>query len=79
MATPQTEFSIDDYFRKRLMPVDSAIPLLAGIEMYGNSIPAGSVGGDRALVRQTKLCRMNLPLEQIGDHDVTECIPGFAW
>ena len=28
------------------MPVEGAIPQLAGIEMYGNSIPAGSVGGD---------------------------------
>jgi Stage II sporulation protein E (SpoIIE) len=28
------------------MPVEGAIPQLAGIEMYGNSIPAGTVGGD---------------------------------
>ena len=28
------------------MPVEGAIPQLAGIDMYGNSIPAGSVGGD---------------------------------
>jgi serine phosphatase RsbU (regulator of sigma subunit) len=28
------------------MPVEGAIPHLAGIDMYGNSIPAGSVGGD---------------------------------
>jgi serine phosphatase RsbU (regulator of sigma subunit) len=28
------------------MPVEGAIPHLAGIEMYGNSIPAGTVGGD---------------------------------
>jgi len=46
MPTPQAELNIDDYFRKRLMPVDSAIPQLDGIDMYGNSIPAGSVGGD---------------------------------
>lgn len=46
MATIEEELRIDDYFRKRLMPVDSAIPQLGGIEMYGNSIPAGSVGGD---------------------------------
>lgn len=38
--------SIDEYLRKRLMPVEGVIPQLAGIEMYGNSIPAGSVGGD---------------------------------
>jgi hypothetical protein len=45
MATP-VEAGIDEYFRKRLMPVEGVIPQLAGIEMYGNSIPAGSVGGD---------------------------------
>jgi len=28
------------------MPVEGAIPHLQGIEMYGNSIPAGKVGGD---------------------------------
>lgn len=38
--------SIDEYLRQRLMPVEGAIPHLAGIEMYGNSVPAGSVGGD---------------------------------
>ena len=38
--------TIDDYLRKRLMPVEGAIPQLPGIEMYGNSIPAGTVGGD---------------------------------
>jgi len=38
--------SIDEYLRKRLMPVEGAIPHLPGIEMYGNSIPAGTVGGD---------------------------------
>jgi serine phosphatase RsbU (regulator of sigma subunit) len=38
--------SIDEYLRKRLMPVEGAIPQVQGIEMYGNSIPAGTVGGD---------------------------------
>src|SRR5437764_14973169 len=38
--------SIDEYLRERLMPVEGAIPHLAGIDMYGNSIPAGTVGGD---------------------------------
>jgi hypothetical protein len=28
------------------MPVEGAIPQLAGIDTYGNSIPAGRVGGD---------------------------------
>ena len=28
------------------MPVEGTIPHLAGIDMFGNSIPAGSVGGD---------------------------------
>jgi serine phosphatase RsbU (regulator of sigma subunit) len=46
MATPQIEPSIDEYFRKRLMPVEGAIPQLDGIDMYGNSIPAETVGGD---------------------------------
>ena len=46
MARPYTEETIDDYLRKRLMPVEGAIPHLPGIEMYGNSIPAGTVGGD---------------------------------
>jgi serine phosphatase RsbU (regulator of sigma subunit) len=46
MANAPAEFSIDEYLRKRLMPVEGAIPQLAGIDMYGNSIPAGLVGGD---------------------------------
>ena len=46
MATPYTGANIDDYLRKRLMPVEGSIPHLPGIEMYGNSIPAGTVGGD---------------------------------
>ena len=46
MATPYSAPSIDEYLRKRLMPVEGAIPHVQGIEMYGNSIPAGTVGGD---------------------------------
>lgn len=46
MVTTQVGLSIDEYLRKRLMPVEGAIPQLDGIEMYGNSIPAGKVGGD---------------------------------
>src|SRR6478672_5881246 len=46
METPQIDPSIDEYLRKRLMPVEGAIPHLSGIEMYGDSIPAGTVGGD---------------------------------
>ena len=38
--------SIDEYLRARLMPVEGAIPHLPGIDMFGNSIPAGTVGGD---------------------------------
>jgi serine phosphatase RsbU (regulator of sigma subunit) len=45
MATTMAT-GIDDYLRERLMPVEGAIPRLAGIEMYGNSIPAAKVGGD---------------------------------
>jgi serine phosphatase RsbU (regulator of sigma subunit) len=44
--TVQLEPNIDDYLRKRLMPVEGAIPRLAGIDMYGDSIPVGAVGGD---------------------------------
>src|SRR5881397_3906438 len=46
MARPYTDPSIDEYLRERLMPVEGTIPHLPGIEMYGNSIPAGTVGGD---------------------------------
>lgn len=38
--------TIDEYLRARLMPVEGAIPHIPGIEMFGNSIPAGTVGGD---------------------------------
>jgi serine phosphatase RsbU (regulator of sigma subunit) len=37
---------IEEYLRNRLMPVEGAIPNVPGIEMYGNSIPAETVGGD---------------------------------
>src|SRR5215470_9603563 len=46
MANTYTTPSIDEYLRKRLMPVEGAIPHVQGIEMYGNSLPAGNVGGD---------------------------------
>jgi serine phosphatase RsbU (regulator of sigma subunit) len=46
MTTPQIDLSIDEYLRKRLMPVEGSIPQLVGVDMYGNSIPAGTVGGD---------------------------------
>src|SRR6202049_4778790 len=46
MSSPYTDPTIDEYVRKRLMPVEGSIPHLPGIEMYGNSIPAGTVGGD---------------------------------
>ena len=46
MATPHTPPSIDEYLRGRLMPVESAIPHVQDIEMYGSSVPAGTVGGD---------------------------------
>jgi serine phosphatase RsbU (regulator of sigma subunit) len=46
MATRHGEPTIDEYLRQRLMPVEGTIPHLPGIEIYGNSIPAGSVGGD---------------------------------
>ncbi len=46
MVTRPVELGIDEYLRKRLMPVEGAIPQLPGIDMYGDSIPAGPVGGD---------------------------------
>ena len=46
MARTYSAPSIDEYLRKRLMPVEGAIPHLPGIEMYGNSVPAETVGGD---------------------------------
>src|SRR5256714_7144220 len=46
MTNFNTVPSIDEYLRERLMPVEGAIPHLPGIEMFGNSIPAGTVGGD---------------------------------
>ena len=45
-AARYNQLTIDEYLRKRLMPVEGVIPHLPGIEMYGNSIPAGTVGGD---------------------------------
>src|SRR5215472_9451759 len=46
MANIYAAPSIDEYLRKRLMPVEGTIPHVEGIEMYGNSIPAETVGGD---------------------------------
>ena len=43
---PYTVPTIDEYLHQRLMPVEGVIPHLPGIEMYGDSIPAGTVGGD---------------------------------
>src|SRR6202162_2258595 len=46
MTNIYTAPTIDEYLRKRLMPVEGTIPHVEGIEMYGNSIPAETVGGD---------------------------------
>jgi len=46
MTKAYTVPRIDEYLRDRLMPVEGAIPRISGIEMYGNSIPDGTVGGD---------------------------------
>src|SRR5512147_1222701 len=46
MTSSQVDDSIDEYLRRRLMPVEGTIPHMTGIEMYGNSIPVGTVGGD---------------------------------
>jgi serine phosphatase RsbU (regulator of sigma subunit) len=46
MSSANTVLNIDEYLRKRLMPVEGAIPRIPGIDMFGMSIPAGTVGGD---------------------------------
>ena len=46
VTTPHTDLTIDEYLRERLMPVEGAIPDISGIEMYGSSVPVGTVGGD---------------------------------
>jgi serine phosphatase RsbU (regulator of sigma subunit) len=46
MMKAYTVPSIDEYLRERLMPVEGAIPHIPSIEMFGNSIPVGTVGGD---------------------------------
>src|SRR5437667_728840 len=46
MTSSKVDSSIDEYLRERLMPVEGVIPRLAGIDMYGNSILVGTVGGD---------------------------------
>jgi serine phosphatase RsbU (regulator of sigma subunit) len=45
-GTKDASPTLDDYLRKRLKPVEGAIPHLDGIEMYGNSIPAANADGD---------------------------------
>ena len=46
MTEPCPDPTIGEYLRDRLMPVEGAIPHISGIEMFGNSVPAGTVGGD---------------------------------
>jgi hypothetical protein len=46
MTKAYTVPSIDEYLHERLMPVEGAIPHIPGMEMFGNSIPAGTAGGD---------------------------------
>jgi serine phosphatase RsbU (regulator of sigma subunit) len=46
MTRARTGPNIDEYLRERLMPVEGAIPHIRGIEMFGNSIAASTVGGD---------------------------------
>jgi serine phosphatase RsbU (regulator of sigma subunit) len=46
MTIEHTDLSIDEYLRERLMPVEGSIPHISGIEMYGNSVPVETVGGD---------------------------------
>lgn len=46
MSSVNPILGIDEYLRERLMPVEGAIPHIPGIEMFGNSIPVETVGGD---------------------------------
>src|SRR5579862_9997625 len=46
MVTKSSVLNIDEYLRQRLMPVEGAIPHIPGIDMFGVSMPAGTVGGD---------------------------------
>src|SRR3954464_15742313 len=46
MTKAYTFPTIDQYLRGRLMPVKGTIPHIVGMDMYGKSIPAGTVGGD---------------------------------
>ena len=46
MTKTYNVLSIDEYLRDRLMPVEGAIPHIPGIDMFGVSIPAETVGGD---------------------------------
>jgi hypothetical protein len=46
MKTLKPELGIDEYLRKRLTPAEVSVPQLAGIDMYGRSIPAGKVCSD---------------------------------
>jgi serine phosphatase RsbU (regulator of sigma subunit) len=46
LTEASTQLNIDEYLRKRLMPAEEAIPHIPGIQMFGNSIPAETVGGD---------------------------------
>lgn len=46
MATAYPSTQIDEYLRQRLKPVEGAIPHIPGIEMFGISVPAETVGGD---------------------------------
>jgi hypothetical protein len=53
LAINQSSFSptVDEYLRKRLTPVEGAIPQVAGIDIYGSSIAAGRVVGQRPTER----------------------------
>ena len=46
MTPSSASIDIHEYLRDRLMPVEGVIPQLPGIDMYGDSIPAETVGGD---------------------------------
>jgi hypothetical protein len=51
MARTYNAPSIDEYLRKRLMPVEGSIPHVEGIEMYGKLAPAKDAKPVRFVVR----------------------------
>jgi serine phosphatase RsbU (regulator of sigma subunit) len=46
MMQSSANLNIDEYLRQRLMPVVGVVPKLTGLDIYGDSVPAKTAGGD---------------------------------